>query len=64
MNDHEPKIEVTAEDVSAISLVHDDFVFWYEKALQSPIVRKPVSWALYQTWKRWDSEERKRKIKS
>ena len=57
------KIEITAEDVAAINLVHDDFVGFYEKALQSPIIKKPVAWALYQTWKEWDAQERKRKIR-
>jgi len=63
MYDSKPQIEITAEDVSAIELVHGDFVNWYEKALQSPVVKKPVSWALYQTWKCWDGQERKRKIR-
>ena len=57
------KILISEEDVIAIRLVRVDFVDFYEEALQSPIIKKPVSWALYQTWKKWDSQERKRKIK-
>lgn len=35
----------------------------YIKAEKNPIVRKPVSYALYQTWKHFDECEKEREIK-
>ncbi len=40
--------------------VLDMFLDYYEKACASPIVRKPISWALYQTWKIVDGLEKPR----
>lgn len=33
----------------------------YNLALRNPIVEKPISWALYQTWKEFDRKEKARK---
>ena len=38
------------------------FKGYYEKAAKSPFVRKPFSWALYQTWKEIDAKEIVREI--
>ena len=40
--------------------VLDMFLDYYEKACASPIVRKPISCALYQTWKIVDGLEKPR----
>lgn len=32
----------------------------YSLALRNPIVEKPISWALYQTWKEFDRKEKAR----
>ena len=32
----------------------------YEQAKNSDYVIKPISWALYQTWQKWDKEEKPR----
>lgn len=34
---------------------------YYNKALTYKWVEKPMSWALYQTWKEFDSKEKPRK---
>lgn len=31
-----------------------------KKALDSPYVKKPIAWALYQTWKAFDNDEKER----
>lgn len=33
---------------------------FYDKALKSDYVEKPISWALYQTWKLFDKKEKSR----
>ena len=33
----------------------------YEQALDMPHIRKPLSWALYCTWKKFDAKEKPRK---
>lgn len=35
----------------------------YGKALTSTYVRKPIAWALYETWKVVDREEKERYLK-
>ena len=42
----------------AISL----FLRIYDKAIRTPYVQKPISWALYQTWKEFDKREKPRKM--
>ncbi len=39
----------------AISLLNKQ----YEKAIQSPYVKKPLAWALYQVWEMADKELKK-----
>lgn len=34
----------------------------YDKAKEVDYIRKPISYALYQTWKMWDSKERESKV--
>ena len=31
--------------------------FYYEKALKSAHVRKPMAWAVYQVWRHYDDKE-------
>lgn len=33
----------------------------YDKAKETDYINKPISYALYQTWKAWDSKEKERK---
>lgn len=35
----------------------------YAKALNTPYVEKPISWALYKTWREIDMKEKPRKEK-
>lgn len=35
----------------------------YDIAKDSGYVRKPISYALYQTWRRWDEKEKPRQAK-
>ena len=37
---------------------------FYDKALKSDYVEKPISWALYQTWKWFDKNEKSRRAES
>lgn len=37
------------------------FGLYYQRALKNPLIRKPISWALYQTWKEYDTKEKARK---
>lgn len=32
------------------------FRHYYDRAIKMPFVKKPVAWALYQTWKEADNE--------
>ena len=41
-----------------------DLVEAYEEAIHNSGVYKPVSYALYQTWKKWNEKEESRKEKS
>ena len=41
-----------------INKVISKFYEYYAKALSSDYVIKPISWALYQTWKWADSKEK------
>ena len=43
-------------------IVFEDFKREYLIAKKLPYVRKPVSYALYQTWKKWDRQEIERKV--
>lgn len=38
----------------------DIFVIKYKVALGNPIIRKPISWALYQTWIEVEKMEKER----
>lgn len=40
------------------------FELYYQRALNNPSIRKPISWALYQTWKEYDTKEKTRKMES
>lgn len=40
-----------------------DLIAAYEDAIHNDFVHKPVSYALYQTWKKWDENEKPRKTK-
>lgn len=37
-----------------------DFINTYNSAVDSTLVKKPISYALYQTWKMWDAKEKPR----
>ena len=37
---------------------------FYDKALKSDYVEKPISWALYHTWKWFDNNEKSRRAES
>lgn len=39
-----------------------DFLLEYKKAVDSDFVGKPISYALYQTWKKWDVKEKWRDL--
>ena len=51
-------IEMTNE-VKAI----DDFLKELETARANEYIRKPIAWALYQTWKKYNEIEKPRRIK-
>ena len=40
------------------------FGLYYQRALNNPLINKPISWALYQTWKEYDAKEKTRKAES
>lgn len=40
-----------------------DLVEAYEEAIHNSGVYKPISYALYQTWKKWDAKEEYRREK-
>ena len=40
-----------------------DLIANYEDAIHTDFVYKPISYALYQTWKKWDEKEEPRKTK-
>lgn len=41
-----------------------DLIANYEDAIHTDFVYKPISYALYQTWKKWDEKEEPRKTKN
>lgn len=47
--------------IAKAHMVFYKFAEEYIKAEKNPIVRKPVSYALYQTWKHFDGIEKERK---
>lgn len=46
------------------TLLYDELMSEYDKiyvkALASPYVKKPVSYALYHLWKKWNAQEKTR----
>lgn len=38
-----------------------DFIEAYEDAIHTSGVSKPISYALYSTWKKWDEKEKPRR---
>ena len=44
-----------------VGAVVEEFLIYYADALKKNYIRKPVSWALYQTWKWADVHEAERK---
>lgn len=38
----------------------DIFVIKYKVALNNTLIKKPISWALYETWKEVDKKEKER----
>ena len=39
-----------------------DIIEEYSIAVDSSYVRKPISYALYHTWKKWDKQEQAREV--
>ena len=36
------------------------FLMYYNRAIESKVIEKPISWALYQTWKYFNEHEQSR----
>ncbi len=51
------KIELTYKQIDELNY---DIIQEYLKALNQPYVKKPVSYALYQAWKKYDEIEKPR----
>ena len=49
-------------NLSKIGNAIKDFIDEYDKAVKSGYVFKPISYALYHTWKIWDEKEKIRDI--
>ena len=47
-------------------LLYDELISEYDKiyvkALASPYVKKPESYALYHLWKKWNAQEKSREV--
>lgn len=43
-----------------LNTVITKLTYYYKKALELDYVQKPLSWALYQTWKFVDAKENKK----
>lgn len=54
------KIELTHEELDNID---NDIIQEHLKALRQPFVKKPISYALYQVWKKYDEIEKPRDMR-
>lgn len=36
------------------------FLMYYNRAIENKVIEKPISWALYQTWKYFNEHEQSR----
>ena len=49
-------------DLELSRKIAEDFLKIYVKALKSPYIRKPISYSLYNLWKKYDNTERAREV--
>ena len=50
---------MTDREIEQAQEAVDRFLKNYDKALKNPIVRNPISYALYHTWRYYDAKRRK-----
>ncbi len=51
---------MTDKEIKACFKAGQDFAVEYAKAVNITHASKPVSYALYRTWRKWDAEEEPR----
>lgn len=52
---------ITTSDLKRYRKVADDVLTQYAVALADKKIEKPLSWALYEVWKKTDAQEKPRK---